>query len=208
MDVSLCLPTSSIHNIWRPTWGWTCKENLLNRNENVYEFRRKRDVLRVDRKTRKKRNKKIREGHRTVAAKLKREAVISLKLGEIKVSSEVLAKLESISVTLKKKQECLAALDNEILEKCSMDEITKEIEVATETCAKIEETLLKIEACKNGSYKSNRTIAVDNSASESSPQSQHSIEMTTLPRMEIRQVNSPTNSQSRSGSSAIPNVGV
>ena len=89
-----------------------------------------------------------------------------------------------------------------------MDEITKELEVATETSATIEETLLKIEAFKNGSYKSNHTIAVDKSAPESSPQCQHSIEMTTPPRIEIRQVDSPTNSQSHSGSSAIPNVGV
>ena len=119
----------------------------------------------------------------------------------------MLTNLESTCVTLKQKQECLAALDDEILEKCSMDEITKEIEVAMETSATIEETLLKVEAFKNGSYKSNHTIAVDSSAPESSPQSQHSIEMTTPPRMEICQVNSLTNSQSHSGSSAIPNAG-
>ena len=95
-------------------------------------------------------NKKIREEHRAALPKLEQEAVISLKLAKVKVSSEVLAKLESIPVTLKKTQECLATLDNEILEKCSMNEITTEFDIATEISAKIEETLLKIEAVRNG----------------------------------------------------------
>ena len=94
------------------------------------------------------RNKKIQEGHALVTRKLEQEAVVKLKHGESKLSSEVLAKLDSISVTLKKKQEYLVALDNEILEKCSIDKINKEIEEATETSANIEETLSKSKALK------------------------------------------------------------
>jgi len=123
--------------------------------------------------------------------------------------------LESITVTLKKKQECLAVLYDEILEKCNMEEITKEIEIATETSAKIEETflkieetLLKIEAFRNGIYTSKRIIVMDNSDTGLSPEIQQRIETSTPPRMEALQVISPTNSQSRSASSTIASVGV
>jgi len=89
-----------------------------------------------------------------------------------------------------------------------MDEINKEIEIATETSVKIEETVLKIEALRNGAYTSNRIMVMDNSDTGSSPQIQQRIGTSVPPRMEALQVNSPTNSQSHSGSSTIASVGV
>ena len=69
------------------------------------------------------RNKKIREGHREIAEAMKQDAAILIRRSEFTSASDVLAKLGSISKTLKKKQECLAALDDKILQKCGRESV-------------------------------------------------------------------------------------
>ena len=144
------------------------------------------------------RNKKIREGHREIAEALKQDTAILIRRSEFTSASDVLTKLSSISKTLKKKQECLAALDENIVQKCGISEINKEIAEATETSAKIEETLSKIEEFMKGAYGAN-PIA------EASPRGQSGMQAITPPRTGVLQANSPA---SRSSSSRTPSIGV
>ena len=77
--------------------------------------------------------KKVRAGNRAVVTKFEREAGIIIRDHGNSLTTDLIAKLDLISIALKRKQTYLATLDEEILAKCKTDEIEKEIEEATKT---------------------------------------------------------------------------
>lgn len=96
--------------------------------------------------------KRVRGGNRAVVTKLEREANEIIRRHGNALNTELIAKMESWAATLKKKQELISNLDEQILMKCDMADIENEIEETSEISAKIDEILTKMDACRNGNY--------------------------------------------------------
>eukprot|EP00794_Sanderia_malayensis_P005885 gene5885-6574_t len=92
---------------------------------------------------------KIRGGNRAVVTKIEREANEVIRIRN-PMNFEMTAKIEAMVKSLQAKQKLLMALDSEILDKCDIDDVDKEIEETTDTNLKIEEIISKLEQHKKG----------------------------------------------------------
>ena len=95
----------------------------------------------------------VRGGNRGAVAKLIKEAEATIKdRSGSKAAADITVKLSSIESILKGKQSYLKTLDEQILQKCQMDDIEKEIAESTDWESKIQETIEKIKEYKIGNY--------------------------------------------------------
>ncbi|XP_065054444.1 uncharacterized protein LOC135683188 [Rhopilema esculentum] len=94
--------------------------------------------------------KRTRGGNRAVITRFEREATLIIRDHGDALTTEILAKLDSILSVLQQKRRLLCNLNDEILAKCHIDEIEKEIEESAEIDVKIEEIISRIGACKRG----------------------------------------------------------
>eukprot|EP00795_Rhopilema_esculentum_P009703 gene9703-18171_t len=94
--------------------------------------------------------KRTRGGNRAAITRFEREATLIIRDHGDALTTEILAKLDSILSVLQQKRRLLCNLNDEILAKCHIDEIEKEIEESAEIDVKIEEIISRIGACKRG----------------------------------------------------------
>lgn len=96
--------------------------------------------------------RKIRGGNRGATTRLINESneLIHEHMGRMEI--DVLARMQSISIGLKEKRRYIEELDRQILDKCHVNDIEREIDEATETTTKIVETIMKLESFANGKY--------------------------------------------------------
>ena len=96
--------------------------------------------------------KRVRGGNRAVVTKLEREINEIVRRHGNALNTDLIAKMDSWTTTLRKKQNLLSNWDEQILMNCGMSDIESEIEESTEISAKIDELLTKMDACRNGRY--------------------------------------------------------
>ena len=95
----------------------------------------------------------VRGGNHGAVTKLIKEAEATIKdRSGSKAAADVTPKLSSTESILKGKQSYLKTLDEQILQKCQMDDIEKEIEESADWVSKIQETIEKIKEYKIGNY--------------------------------------------------------
>eukprot|EP00794_Sanderia_malayensis_P018941 gene18941-20846_t len=91
--------------------------------------------------------RKIRGGNRSKVTRLEREALALLE--EFKTTGsrdvEIKSRLITISKALKDKRDYIVKLDEEILQKCSLDEIDDEVDETTDISSKVLEIIGEIE---------------------------------------------------------------
>eukprot|EP00795_Rhopilema_esculentum_P014774 gene14774-biopygen4485 len=90
--------------------------------------------------------KKIRGGNRAKTTKLINEAeeIIQRYPRTEEIDPEIRNKLEIKVQSIKEKRDYLTQLDNEIIQKCSLDEIDREVDQSTDICTRIDESIAKV----------------------------------------------------------------
>ena len=101
----------------------------------------------------------MRGGHRAVVTKYEKEVNGIIRSHGNDLSSDMFAKLESIMATLKLKQKQLSKLDVEIVAKCDMEDIEKEMVESSDIATRIEEIIAKINVCQKGGYGESEAVS-------------------------------------------------
>jgi len=138
-----------VHKIWCPTWGTENKFRIQTEKRRKMPEKEESTETRDEVFDNLRRLRAIRGGYRGQITRFDKDSKALMRDYEKQndcSKDETLLKLKSSAKTLQEKHGLLAKLDEEIMKKCPINDITIEVEESTDVATRIHEIVAKIDA--------------------------------------------------------------